>query len=104
MIDCMIKGLTADSRQVQPGDLFVAMVGKTVDARDYIPEAVKRGAVAVLSEAGFPVIPKDNDAEVPIIEYAQLSKSLGFMASRFFSEPSKFLRVIGITGTNGKTS
>jgi UDP-N-acetylmuramoyl-L-alanyl-D-glutamate--2,6-diaminopimelate ligase len=99
MIDCVIKGLTADSRQVQPGDLFVALVGETVDGRAYIPEAVQRGAVAVLSEAG-----SHSDLDVPIIEYAQLSKTLGFMASRFFSEPSKSLRVIGITGTNGKTS
>ncbi len=99
MIECCIKGLTADSRQVQAGDLFVAMVGKTVDGRSYISDAVKKGAVAVLSEAGAP-----NDLNVPIVEYTDLSKTLGFIANRFFSEPSKCLRVIGITGTNGKTS
>jgi UDP-N-acetylmuramoyl-L-alanyl-D-glutamate--2,6-diaminopimelate ligase len=82
MNDIRIKNLTTDSRQVKPGDLFIAVPGLTVDGRAYIEEAISKGAVAVVTER----------------------KLVGHMAARFFSNPSKQLPVIGITGTNGKTS
>ncbi len=71
-----------DSRQVKPGDLFIAVKGLTVDGRVYMEEAIGKGAVAVLTER----------------------KSVGHMAARFFSHPSKAMPVMGITGTSGKTS
>jgi UDP-N-acetylmuramoyl-L-alanyl-D-glutamate--2,6-diaminopimelate ligase len=82
MNDIHIKNLTTDSRQVKPGDLFIAVPGLTVDGRAYIEQAIKNGAVAVVTER----------------------KLVGHIAARFFSNPSKQLPVIGITGTSGKTS
>lgn len=101
MIERAITGLTLDSREVQAGDVFVALSGHVTDGRHYIPEAIQQGAVAILCEAL-----KTPSAlhSVPIIQYSKLTDALGFMASRFFSEPSHAIPVIGITGTSGKTS
>lgn len=101
MIDVEIKGLTADSRQVCAGDVFVALPGHLTDGRKYVTQAIQQGAVAILSEAadGFKM-----QESVPVVEYSNLSEALGFMASCFFSKPSHTMPVIGITGTNGKTS
>ena len=104
MIDLFIKGLTSDSRRVQPGDVFVALIGAREDGQNYISDAIKRGAVAVLSEASNQTAHRTSKLKKNIIAYSGLTEAIGFMASRFFSEPSHSLPVIGITGTNGKTS
>jgi len=97
-----VSGLTLDSRAVQTGDVFVAMPGLQVDGRDYIDAALANGAVAVLVEAqGFAAA---NDAVAPVIPLDNLQDKLGAIAARFYGEPSHKLDVIGITGTNGKTS
>lgn len=101
--DRPITGLCADSRRVQPGHLFIARRGGRFHALDHAPEAVGRGAVAILAGEG--------DAEglraalgVPVFVLEDLTQMLGQMADRFHGEPSRDLHVIGVTGTNGKTS
>ena len=98
--NCKILGLSTDSRQIQQGDLFIACKGEQADGRDYIENAIDRGAVAVLAEGdhGFSKSP------VLMIQVPRLSDYIGFIAARFYGDPSKYLRVVGFTGTNGKTS
>lgn len=97
-----------DSRQVKPGDLFIAVPGLTVDGRDYIEQAITDGAVAVLAEcdsaASAEIQTKKQNKKIPIIVVHKLQTMIGHIAARFFDNPSKNIPVIGITGTNGKTS
>jgi len=99
----MVHALSADSRSVQAGALFVARKGARVDGLTLAPVAVANGAVAVL--AGHGDAPALRAAlGVPVIVVSDLAHALGVLADRFYGEPSKTLRVIGVTGTNGKTS
>lgn len=94
-----IRGLSSDTRKIKPGDLFVALKGAKQEGSAFIEEAIQRGAVAVLSENRI-----SRAYSLPVIPYSNLKQSLGYIAARFFDEPSKKCSVIGITGTNGKTS
>lgn len=104
-----VKNLCHDSRHVKPGDLFIAVPGLTTDGRKYINTAIEKGAVAVLAEdfgpsPGSHVDPIPGAHSVPIIPYSNLKNTFGHIAARFYGDPSKLMPVIGITGTNGKTS
>lgn len=100
--DPLIRELTLDSRNIRPGDLFLAVPGALVDGRDHIADALKRGAAAVAYEAqGATVLPI---TEVPLIPVKGLIAQLSDIAGRFYGEPSRQLNLVGVTGTNGKTS
>ncbi len=101
MSEINVSGLSLDSRRVKPGDVFMAVSGSQTDGRAFIAEAIAKGAVAVLEAADAVSSTYD---KVPIIPFPDLKNALGFIASRFYDEPSKAMHVIGITGTNGKTS
>ena len=93
-----IEAIAYDSRKVRPGTLFVAFKGHTEDGHNYIQDAVRRGAAAVLGErlpAGL---------GVPGIRVADPKRVLSLIALRFYREPFRGLSLIGITGTNGKTT
>lgn len=93
-----IEDLQIDSRKVKPGDLFICITGHNVDGHDFIDQAIKNGAVAILAEN------EDVEAEVPVLYVSDTSESLSFLASYFYGFPTSDLHLIGITGTNGKTS
>lgn len=93
--------LTVDSRDVMPGDVFVALPGGRVDGSEFIAMAHARGAAAVLREASSARVAVMN---ISVIDVYALSFNLGEIADAFYGEPSARLRVLGITGTNGKTS
>ena len=108
--------LIADSRRVQPGDVFVAFPGAQADGRDFIAQAVANGAAAVIAEAGcnatarvgagslcVPGIPLRGQA-TPIIEVDGLAGLSGEIAHLVYGRPSEHLWLAGVTGTNGKTS
>ena len=99
-----IQGMTLDSRQVAPGDLFIAQVGHKHDGRDFIKAALAAGAVAVLVEQ----VPSGSggyrELDGPVIALADLASRVSELAGRFYQEPGQKLRLIGVTGTNGKTS
>lgn len=98
----LIRELTLDSRKVRPGDLFLAVPGGQQDGRLHIADAIARGAAAVAYEAeGAPSIVPGN-AELVAIK--GLAGQLSAIAGRFYGEPSRGLHLVGITGTNGKTS
>lgn len=99
-------GLALDSRRVTPGDIFFAMAGTRSSGMHYVRDALAHGAVAVVLSS-----PPDDllrnaarERNVPLIEDPQLSQHLGEIASRFYGHPSRDLSVIGVTGTDGKTS
>ncbi len=92
-------GLANNSQQVVPGDLFIAMKGCKTDGFLYIEEAMRKGAVAALAESGVTGPPG-----FPIIQASGIRKAQGMIAAYFYGEPSSKLRMIGVTGTNGKTT
>jgi UDP-N-acetylmuramoyl-L-alanyl-D-glutamate--2,6-diaminopimelate ligase len=99
--DPEISGITLDSRAVQPGWLFVAVPGARTDGRTYIAGAYSRGAAAAIYEAdGFEPDARSTNA----IGVRALREQLGTIADRFYGTPSRKLNVIGVTGTNGKTT
>jgi len=97
--DIEISGLADDSREVKPGDLFVAVPGHDADGRKYIAEASSLGAAAILTSPGM-----DLHANIPIVLSNNLRSDLGATADRFYGHPSSKMTVAGITGTNGKTT
>lgn len=92
-----IAGLSYDSRNVRPGDLFFAVPGHRADGHSYVPEVVRKGAAAVVVERSLPV-------EVPLVKTDSVLKSMSAIANAFFNEPTQQIPVIGVTGTNGKTT
>jgi len=100
--DPLIRELTLDSRTVRAGDLFLAVQGSVVDGRAHIADALARGAAAVAYEVdGATVLPF---TDVPLIPVKGLIAQLSDIAGRFYGEPSRILDLVGVTGTNGKTS
>lgn len=99
--DAEITTITLDSRQVVKGALFIALPGLVQDGRAHISEAVASGAGAVLYEASDYTA---RNQPVPCLPVENLRAKVGYIADRFFGAASKHLRVIGITGTNGKTT
>ncbi|MFW6108102.1 MAG: Mur ligase family protein, partial [bacterium] len=97
--DLEIKKIVQDHRLVRPGSLFIARRGQTADGHDVIPQAVRAGAVAVVSERTVP----DVDAAVHLV-LPDVREKLAALAARFYGNPTERLHVTGITGTNGKTS
>ena len=95
-----ISGLCFDSRQVESGYLYVAQKGVHVDGHDFITASVKKGAVAVVCES----LPEDRFENVSYVLVEDSAKALANIASNYFGNPSKGLEVVGITGTNGKTT
>ena len=102
--DKEINGLHFDSRKVNQGDLFVAQVGTAMDGHTFIGGCVEKGCAAVvLSDKRY--MPASNDAQsTTYILVDNTDKALGLMASKWFGEPSKQLTLVGVTGTNGKTT
>ena len=95
-----VKNITFDSRAVEAGTAFVAIRGTQTDGHQYISQAVEAGAVAVVCEE----LPSEIRPEVTYVLVKDTSEALGFMAANFYDNPSEKLRLVGITGTNGKTS
>ena len=98
--DVNITGINIDSRRVVPGNMFIAMRGTQVDGHQFIPKAVELGAVAVLCED----IPSDAPASVTFVKVADCEDCVGQIATTFYGNPTAKLRLVGVTGTNGKTT
>jgi UDP-N-acetylmuramoyl-L-alanyl-D-glutamate--2,6-diaminopimelate ligase len=99
--ELLIAQVTCDSRKVRPGALFVAIHGATTDGNLYVRQAVARGANAVLSADAAPV---DWAGPVAWIEARQPRKALAIAAANYFGRPAEALKLVAVTGTNGKTT
>ncbi len=96
--DVEIKRVCINSKEIKSGDLFVCTMGVTADRHDFIPDAVKNGASAV-------VVSKDvGDVGVPVVKVSDTNKELPYLCQKFYDYPDKNLTMIGVTGTDGKTS
>jgi UDP-N-acetylmuramoyl-L-alanyl-D-glutamate--2,6-diaminopimelate ligase len=96
--DLQISGISIDSRAVQPGHLFVAMQGGSSDGHDYIPKAIENGAIAIVGEREL------SGLAVPYIRLENPRRALTWLAAAFYNWPACKLTVIGVTGTDGKTT
>ncbi|TYR82829.1 UDP-N-acetylmuramoyl-L-alanyl-D-glutamate--2,6-diaminopimelate ligase [Priestia megaterium] len=92
-----ISSIEMDSREVKPGALFICVNGYTVDGHDFAKMAVEKGAVAILTE-------KPVDVGVPVIIVKNTKRAMAVLADAFYSQPTQKLHLIGVTGTNGKTT
>ena len=102
-LDREARDVTHDSRACAPGTIFVAIRGEKTDAHRFIPQAVERGAVAVISERSF----NDDHApnsDVAWIQVADARAALARVAAAVHGHPSRKLKLVGVTGTNGKTT
>ncbi|MCL7461520.1 UDP-N-acetylmuramoyl-L-alanyl-D-glutamate--2,6-diaminopimelate ligase [Pseudomonas sp. NW5] len=102
--DALIRELSLDSRTLRAGDLFFAIPGSGRDGRIYIAEAIARGVAAIAyEEEGAPPLPQ-NPADTVLVPVRGLRAQLSAIAGRFYGDPSRSLALVGVTGTNGKTS
>lgn len=99
-VDIEIKGVNIDSRKIENGHLFIAMKGTQVDGHKFISKAIELGAVAILLED----MPEVLDDKVTYIQVASTEEDAGKLATMFYGDPSHKLKLVGVTGTNGKTT
>lgn len=105
VLDGAITGVTHDSGAVQPGDLYAALPGSHTHGARFVDRAVAAGAVGVLTdEAGRSLVGNSDALGIPMVVVDDPRAKLGDVASWIYGEPSKHLRVLGVTGTNGKTT
>ena len=97
-LDLPINGITLDSRQVKPGYLFVAERGASVDGHDFIPNAIQNGAAAVAGDRPI------EDLSVPYIRLRDSREALTWLSAAYYDWPARKLTVMGVTGTDGKTT
>src|SRR5512139_611926 len=95
-----IADVVTDSRKVTPGACFIALKGTVVDGHNHIPAAVNAGAIAVICE----VMPAETKDNVTYVQVADSAEAAGYVAHQFMGEPSHKMQVVGVTGTNGKTT
>ena len=98
--DIDITGVNIDSRKIKPGHLFVAMKGTQVDGHTFIPKALELGAAAVLCED----MPEERKEGVVYVQVESTEDAVGKVATLFYGDPSTKLKLVGVTGTNGKTT
>ena len=98
--DLDILDITFDSRKVKPGTLFFAVKGTQVDGHDYIDKAIEQGAIAIVGEK----MPQKKAEKITYVMVDNSAYVLGVGASNFFGNPSERLKLVGVTGTNGKTT
>jgi UDP-N-acetylmuramoyl-L-alanyl-D-glutamate--2,6-diaminopimelate ligase len=105
--DILITGISIDSRAVKPGHLFVAMKGGNVDSHHYIPNAIENGAVAIVGDKEVGQFGRDsipNGDKLPYIRLENPRRALTWIAAAFYDWPARKMSVIGVTGTDGKTT
>ncbi|MEJ7610912.1 MAG: Mur ligase domain-containing protein [Ferruginibacter sp.] len=98
--DRSVSSLHTDSRAVKPGSCFIAIKGSDADGHSFINAAIEKGAVAIVAEQ----LPENMVAGITYIETEQSAAAAGIMAHNFYGTPSAFLHLVGVTGTNGKTT
>lgn len=98
--DLTINAISQDSRAIQPGDLFICIEGTQVDGHRYVEKAAANGASLIVARKDIQAIAGD----VPVVYVSDTGKAMSLLANRFYDYPSEAMQVIGVTGTNGKTT
>lgn len=98
-----VAGIAYDSRKVQPGEVFVALKGQRTDGHDHLAQAIAQGASAVVVDAAW-AAENPPRFDVPVFHAADSREALAWLAAEFHGHPSKAMEIIGVTGTNGKTT
>src|SRR5258707_993054 len=98
-LDVEIAGITADSRDVQPGFVYIARVGQKDDGRRFVHHAVRAGASAIVVEP-----PALTDLDVPVVVVPNARRAVADLSAAFFGHPSRSIGLCGVTGTDGKTT
>ena len=99
-IETEITGVNIDSRRIEAGHLFVAVVGTQTDGHQFIPKAIELGAKAILCET----IPEARATGITYVQVSSTENAVGKVATQFYGDPSRKLTLVGVTGTNGKTT
>ncbi len=99
-----IKGIEYDSRKIKEGYIFVAMIGSVVDGHDFIQKAIDNGAKLVVVEKEIDISQYENIENVSFVYVNQIRKKLGMITANIYDNPQDKIKIIGITGTNGKTT
>ena len=99
-VEVEITGVNIDSRRIEKGHLFVAIPGTVTDGHKFIPKAIELGATSVLCEK----MPEEQIPEVTYVQVASTEDAVGKVATLFYGDPSRKLKLVGVTGTNGKTT
>jgi UDP-N-acetylmuramoyl-L-alanyl-D-glutamate--2,6-diaminopimelate ligase len=99
-MDISVNGVNMDSRLVQKGNLFVAVCGTQTDGHQYIPKAIELGARVVVCQT----LPDNRPSDVTFIRVEDTEDAIGKIATMFYGDPTKKLKLVGVTGTNGKTT
>lgn len=97
--DFEVSSLVSDTRKVEENSIFVAIKGYTVDGHEFIPEAIRKGAKAIVVQEEI-----DDIQGVTIVRVNNTNRALAILADKFYGSPSSSMKVIGVTGTNGKTT
>jgi UDP-N-acetylmuramoyl-L-alanyl-D-glutamate--2,6-diaminopimelate ligase len=98
--EIMVSEIIIDSRKVTIGSMFVALKGTQIDGHTFIQKAIDMGAMSILCED----LPETRPDNITFLQVSNASEALGYLASEFYDNPSKKLKLVGITGTNGKTT
>ena len=99
-----IKGIEYDSRKIKEDFIFVAMAGNTVDGHNFIQKAIDSGAKIIITEKNINILEYKNADDVSFVLVKNIRKKLGIIASNYYGYPQNKIKIIGITGTNGKTT
>ena len=99
-----IKGIEYDSRKIKEDFIFVAMTGSVADGHDFIQKAIDNGAKIIITEKNINLSEYKNTSEIGFILVKDIRKKLGLIASNYYGYPQNKIKIIGITGTNGKTT
>lgn len=100
LTDIAINKMDFDSRKIENNDVFIAIRGSISDGHDFIEKAIQQGAIAVICD----VIPENIVKGITYVQVKDTNSALAYMAANYFGDPSRVLKLVGITGTNGKTT
>lgn len=99
-LDVLISGIQIDSRKIKSGNVFIAIKGTQSDGHNYISKAIELGAIAIVCEH----LPTDKNNDVAYIQVNDAAEASGLLASAYYGYPTRYLKLVGVTGTNGKTT